>query len=586
MMIMHAFSLLAAAAILMTGSWGCSCRRARLPDDGAAPKTSDAPDVQESGGTSYAVELYDLDNSTGKWFASPAVYVFKSIDELDSPVPPRRLYADPSVYTEQDETILIDGKPAGALLRNHPLDKIEQLKKAGAKSVGLTLPMSTLCRKDVQDAIRAAAFGRLAVHVETGKEAAPASAYPDCLQGLGVDELFLIPQGMSEDDLERLGKIEALRGLVVEAKTVDKGLKAVSGIKTLGFLDLSYTEISDEGLSRLGKLKQLSTLYLLGAQFPEKGIENLSGLENLRVLDLSGVYLSEKALARLGGLEKLEVLSLGGSGIADAGLKHLEGLKNLKRLDLTASSITDKGMKIIAGFHDLRTLSLGSYNVTAEGLAQLSGLTRLKSLTLEGETITDEGLQRLAGLEALEVLHLNRTLVSDAGLESVGKLKNLRALFINDETVFSGEKKRISDAGLAHLAGLDKLEILDLDGCLVGDAGLAHLSGLNLRELAIAYYDAKGNIGAKGLEQIAKLGGLQALVIRDSKITAGSLALLGGLSQLRVLDLGSDAMTDEAAGQLVKMKQLRFIYVGELSPDAILKIEEALPGVVIPRPHR
>jgi Leucine-rich repeat (LRR) protein len=586
MMTKHASIFILAASILVTGSWGCSCRQARLPADGAAPQPSDSPAPGAPGGTSYVVELNYLDNCTGKWFASPAVYVFKSIDELWSPVLSGRLYADPSRYTEQDETILIDGKPAGARLKTHPLEKIEQLKKAGVQSAGISLPMSTLCRKDVQDAIRAAALSRLAVYVEGEADASPASGNADCLKALAVDELFLIPQDAAEDDLEPLGKLETLRGLVVEAKTVDKGLKAVSGIKRLGFLDLSYAGISDEGLSRLGKLKQLSTLYLRSAQFPERGIEVLSGLENLRVLDLSGVYLTEKAMARIGGLEKLEVLSLDGSGTADAGLKHLEGLRNLRRLDLAASSITDKGMKIMTGFKGLQMLTLGSYNVTAEGLAQLSGMTGLRSLTLEGETVTDEGLRHLAGLEALEVLHLNRTLVSDAGLAFIGKLKNLRALFINDETVFSGEKKRISDAGLAHLAGLDKLEILDLDGCLVGDAGLAHLSGLNLRELSIGTYDAKGSIGTEGLKQIAKLGGLQALVIRDSKITAGSLALLGGLTHLRVLDLWSDAMTDEAAGQLVKMKQLQYVHVGELSLDAIQKIEEALPNVVIPRPHR
>ena len=65
-------------------------------------------------------------------------------------------------------------------------------------------------------------------------------------------------------------------------------------------------------------------------------------------------------------------------------------------------------------------------------------------VNLIGSEVTDAGLAHLAGLAALKFLHLNDT--------------------------------QVTDAGLAHLTGLTALEVLGLSGTQVTDAGLAHES--------------------------------------------------------------------------------------------------------------
>jgi hypothetical protein len=69
--------------------------------------------------------------------------------------------------------------------------------------------------------------------------------------------------------------------------------------------------------------------------------------------------------------------------------------------------------------------------------------------------------------------------VDDATLEKVGALSQLRSLYLVGSN--------ITDAGLAHLKGLEKLETLDLsNSAQVSDAGLEHLKEIrSLRKLII-----------------------------------------------------------------------------------------------------
>ena len=83
-----------------------------------------------------------------------------------------------------------------------------------------------------------------------------------------------------------------------------------------------------------------------------------------------------------------------------------------------------------------------------------------------------------------------------------GALEELRLL--DDYTADS----EVTDAGLAHLAGLTALEALDLGVTQVTDAGLAHLTGLpSLQRLVL--YDT--DVTAAGLVHFQKMPSLSRL---------------------------------------------------------------------------
>ncbi len=102
--------------------------------------------------------------------------------------------------------------------------------------------------------------------------------------------------------------------------------------------------------------------------------------------------------------------------------------------------------------------------------------------------ITDAGLAHLKGLNNLSRLRLGDAFIA-AGLRVEESLKPLFDL------------PPITDAGLAHLEGLTNLSELDLSGNEITDAGLVHLKALaNLRIV-----DLRGtrvtDAGAKDLQR-------------------------------------------------------------------------------------
>ena len=96
---------------------------------------------------------------------------------------------------------------------------------------------------------------------------------------------------------------------------------------------------------------------------------------------------------------------------------------------------------------------------------------------LSGPEVTDAGLAHLAGLTALETLFLGVTQVTDAGLAHLAGLTALKDLVISANQ-WDPIGTQVTDAGLAHLTGLTALEALWLESTEITDVGLAHLAKL------------------------------------------------------------------------------------------------------------
>lgn len=119
---------------------------------------------------------------------------------------------------------------------------------------------------------------------------------------------------------------------------------------------------------------------------------------------------------------------------------------------------------------------LGGAGGRAMPLAQGTNLLAV-TFSSAAEQTDDAKLALLAPVSA-QVFELNlaNTKVTDAGLAPLAGLTNLRRLHL--------EKTGVGDEGLKHLKDLKGLEYLNLYGTKVTDAGLEHLKGLtNLRKL-------------------------------------------------------------------------------------------------------
>jgi hypothetical protein len=150
-----------------------------------------------------------------------------------------------------------------------------------------------------------------------------------------------------------------------------------------------------------------------------------------------------------------------------------------------------------------------SSQIGDQDLLLLQHLPRIHSLALtDSQKITDDGLGALRSLPYLTDLDLSRL-----------------ARFRSRE--FDTGNPPLTDACLAYIEPLQKLEFLALSGNDITDAGLAH---------------------------IAKLPALRSLDLDATEITDAGLPLLQGMSSLKTVSLSATRLS---AGALTKLQNAR-----------------------------
>jgi internalin A len=303
----------------------------------------------------------------------------------------------------------------------------------------------------------------------------------------------------------------------------DYDIERVAEIKSLKRLDLSFTYVTDIGIERLQQLQQLEELNLDTAEF-----------------------ITDAATSYLRANRKLRKLSLRGTDVTDVSLPYLAKLTALKSLDLSHSMLGDVGIESLPALAELEELKLGATRISGINFNFLKLLPKLRKLSFYGiqrrnggacwsPLITDLDLDTIAMLSDLEELSLGVGLslaksgvptgggnncrlaggikITDLGLAKLAKLKKLRVLDVSGA--------QITPAGLKVLQGLPRLERLNLWNCKALDdsaapvfAAIPSLTNLDLSETSI---------GDATLETLASLPHLKQLYLTDTKVTPASV---------------------------------------------------------------
>ncbi|CAD7700865.1 unnamed protein product [Ostreobium quekettii] len=283
-------------------------------------------------------------------------------------------------------------------------------------------------------------------------------------------------------------------------------------------------------------------------------------------------------------LQNLEVLDMGqdpmflASTINDSCIAGLLGLSLLHTLNLTQCvHITDEGVGILVQLSSLTSLSIsGCAAVTDAGMAQLSRLRGLRRLEVPWcLKISDAGILSLSHLTALEALNISGCqLVSEAGVCSLSAFTGLKSLNL----VYTGvSMASVSDRALGRLCGLTGLLQLSL-GCMqlrgtrVSDEGLKTIAKNHrgLTHLTLMWL----NVGNEGVMALTSLSRLRVLVLRGCpRVTADGVAHLGGLPQLRDVNLLSNPWLDVTDGVLcdfAPLSGLRSLGLGDMHQANVL----------------
>lgn len=284
-------------------------------------------------------------------------------------------------------------------------------------------------------------------------------------------------------------------------------------------LDLTATWTTDADLSSVGKMAKLERLSLAQTRVTDAGLERLRELRSLRELDLYfAEFFTDDGVATLRGLAKLERLNLRGTKVTSRVFEPLSHLTSLRSLDISYSQIDDSGVELLAELPQLETLAIGGTRIGVVALSSLKLLPALRHLDVSGMQRVDSGhwgltlnsivLAELGALENLVSLNLSGAVLNDIGADKPG-LK---------------EEQRQTLDGLEKLAGLRKLERLDLSRTPVNAAGLRALTGLGqLRELRLAL--AK-NIDDAAVPILAEMKSLRVVMLEGTRITAEGIARL------------------------------------------------------------
>jgi hypothetical protein len=238
--------------------------------------------------------------------------------------------------------------------------------------------------------------------------------------------------------------------------------------------------------------------------------------------------------------------------------------KPVVRAELTGPDVRDAEMKHVSVLAALQHLTLRKTAITADGLHQLHGLTDLRSLGLSGcgevwlilrpspfDHVQERVpfLQHLAGMTRLEELDLSWTSTIDTDLADLKKLPRLRSLNLNHT--------QIRGAGMSHLGELPSLQTLRLAYTGTHDADLKHLEPLKaLRDLDLENTWVT-DAGLEALLRLPALTGLNLSHCRD--VSDAGLERLKPLTRLKELRLDSTGIGNNGLKHLRGMTDLEVL---------------------------
>jgi Leucine-rich repeat (LRR) protein len=137
-------------------------------------------------------------------------------------------------------------------------------------------------------------------------------------------------------------------GLILANTPMNDGqLSAVisSGvIDKIHFLDLSRTDITGQGLVKLGRLKNLEILYLAFTRIEDGDLSLLGEIKSLKELRLMGCVITNAGVAKLTRMpiEKLNLSNC--EKLSDGAMEILRSMASLKSLDILATLITPESV--------------------------------------------------------------------------------------------------------------------------------------------------------------------------------------------------------------------------------------------------
>lgn len=217
-----------------------------------------------------------------------------------------------------------------------------------------------------------------------------------------------------------------------------KLLRNLSNLTDISFL---ATNADDDIADVVSGFSQLKRLNFWSTRISDKGVAKLVRLKNLQNFGVGSKSISNNCLESIGQMKRLVNLQFSIHGYTQQGIKHLNGLNELKGLYIYGSS----DLAAIQEIGRLEFLDrLTGFVIAANPQLKdescrklLDKLNRFRIANLEFHTtgLSNAICPTLADFENANLLNLAGTLISDQGIQHFSKLRKLTGLTVTGTRV-------------------------------------------------------------------------------------------------------------------------------------------------------
>ena len=377
----------------------------------------------------------------------------------------------------------------------------------------------------------------------------------------------------------------SLEGLYLRGNNLQSSagviLQTLKGVSNVKFLDLSDNSMSEEVASDLADViknnVQLEELRLFNNKLQSSCTVILQALKrnsNLKTLNLNDNNMTGKVVYDLADViannTSLEGLYLRGNNLqSSAGviLQALKGVSNVKVLDLSDNNMSEEIASDLADVikNNVQLEELHLFNNELQScctviLQALKRNSNLKTLNLNDNNMTGKVVYDLADVIAnntsLEGLYLRgNNLQSSAGviLQALKGVSNVKVLDLSDNNMSEEVASDLADV-IKNNVQLEELHLFnnELQSCCTVILQ-ALKSNSNLKKLSLNDNNMTGKVVYDLADVIANNTSLEVLCLGGNNLQSSVgviLQVLKGVSNVKVLDLSDNSMSEEVASDL------------------------------------
>ncbi len=352
---------------------------------------------------------------------------------------------------------------------------------------------------------------------------------------------------------------QQITGVDAGGHMTDSVLERIAQLDHVTRLDLNdSTDMTDEGLRQVARMTLLEHLDIGGwkGQITDSGLEVLRHLPELTHFKMFWQqHVSDAGIANLAGCHQLERVELLGTPTGDGAIAALAGKRELRHFK-TGERVTDGGLPLLHEFPAFKRWQGGEPSMA------LLGFDAEPNLLLLRGPFTDAGLAHLVGLDGLFALNLDDSKlgITAAGLAPLATLPNLGWLAFD-----------ATDDAMPFIAAMPRLRFLMCQDTSAGDDGFSALS----RSPSIEYLWGRRcyNLRGRGFAAMAAMPALRGLSVSCKNVDDAALAALPDFPTLREfmpMDVPDEGFRH--IGRCSKLEALECMYVAEMSDAATAHI--------------